>query len=181
MQSQADQLSSASKHLKLLSSLYLSRRLRSNSANRCSTTGCRAQQASQQGVVPSGRTPPPPGSLLLLAQLCSFMENTAVLHVMDIIAATFPGGGGGSGGDQPPAFVAGEVARRLGTASQTLLGGYVEAHGRQLTIAVRRSVDSTNWLQVRLSIEYCMTQQTCKVFYSLLLTALNCTLLSSKS
>ena len=39
------------------------------------------------------------------------MENTAVLHVMEIIAATFPGQGGGSGGDQPPAFVAGEVAR----------------------------------------------------------------------
>ena len=76
------------------------------------------------------------------------MENTAVLHVMEIIAATFPGQGGGSGGDQPPAFVAGEVARRLGTAAQTLLAGYVEAHGRQITIAVRRSVDSTNWLQV---------------------------------
>ena len=41
--------------------------------------------------------------------------------------------------------------RRLGTAAQTLLGGYVEAHGRQLTIAVRRSVDSTNWLQVSFS------------------------------
>ena len=79
------------------------------------------------------------------------MENTAVLHVMEIIAATFPGQGGGSGGDQPPAFVAGEVARRLGTAAQTLLAGYVEAHGRQLTIAVRRSVDSTNWLQVTLT------------------------------
>lgn len=38
--------------------------------------------------------------------------------------------------------------RRLGTAAQTLLGGFVEAHGRQLTIAVRRSVDSTNWIQV---------------------------------
>ena len=40
------------------------------------------------------------------------------------------------------------VCRRLGTAAQALLQGYVEAHGRQLTIAVRRSVDSTNWLQV---------------------------------
>ncbi|KAL3158433.1 hypothetical protein ABBQ38_010667 [Trebouxia sp. C0009 RCD-2024] len=107
----------------------------------------RAQQTGNQEVVPSGRTIPPPGLLLLLAQLCSFMENTAVLHVMEIIAATFPGQGGGSGGDQPPAFVAGEVARRLGTAAQTLLGGYVEAHGRRMTVAVRRSVDSTNWLQ----------------------------------
>ena len=76
------------------------------------------------------------------------MYNTAGLHVRYIFAASCPGLGGGSGGDQPPAFVAGEVARRLGTAAQTLLGGYVESHGRQMTIAVRRSVDSTNWLQV---------------------------------
>lgn len=109
---------------------------------------CRAQPAARPEVAPSSRTVPPPGLLLLLAQLCSFMENTAVLHVMEIIAATFPGQGGGSGGDQPPAFVAGEVARRLGTAAQTLLGGYVEAHGRHMSIAMRRSVDSTNWLQV---------------------------------
>lgn len=40
--------------------------------------------------------------------------------------------------------------RRLGTAAQALLAGYVAAHGRQLTIAVRRSADSTNWLQARL-------------------------------
>lgn len=107
----------------------------------------KAKHTAQDSAKPSGRTTPPAGLLLLLAQLCSFMENTAVLHVMEIIAATFPGQGGSSGSDQPPAFVAGEVARRLGTAAQTLLGGYVEAHGRQLTIAVRRSVDSTNWLQ----------------------------------
>ncbi|KAA6417142.1 MAG: hypothetical protein FRX49_12897 [Trebouxia sp. A1-2] len=107
----------------------------------------KAKQTGQDAAKPSGRSTPPAGLLLLLAQLCSFMENTAVLHVMEIIAATFPGQGGSSGSDQPPAFVAGEVARRLGTAAQTLLGGYVEAHGRQLTIAVRRSVDSTNWLQ----------------------------------
>ncbi|DBB17629.1 TPA: hypothetical protein ACH3X3_002673 [Trebouxia sp. C0006] len=107
----------------------------------------KAKQRAQDPATTSGRTTPPAGLLLLLAQLCSFMENTAVLHVMEVIAATFPGQGGSSGSDQPPAFVAGEVARRLGTAAQTLLGGYVEAHGRQLTIAVRRTVDSTNWLQ----------------------------------
>jgi len=72
---------------------------------------CRAKQTAQDSAKPSGRTTPPAGLLLLLAQLCSFMENTAVLHVMEIIAATFPGQGGSSGSDQPPAFVAGEVAR----------------------------------------------------------------------
>ncbi len=64
--------------------------------------------------MPQPDAPPaavPPGLLLLLARLCLFMETNAVLHVMEVIAATFPGQGGGSGGDQPPAFVAGEVAR----------------------------------------------------------------------
>ena len=67
-----------------------------------------SKQGSQQST---GRQAPPAGLLLLLSQLCSFMESTAVLRVMETIAATFPGQGGGSGGDQPPAFVAGEVAR----------------------------------------------------------------------
>ncbi len=49
--------------------------------------------------------------LLLLARVCSFMESNALVHVMETLAATFPGQGGGSGSGQPPAFVAGEVAR----------------------------------------------------------------------
>eukprot|EP00891_Asterochloris_glomerata_P001742 jgi/Astpho2/1742/Aster-04163 len=101
------------------------------------------QQVSQPDAPPAAV---PPGLLLLLARLCLFMETNAVLHVMEVIAATFPGQGGGSGGDQPPAFVAGEVARRLGTAAQALLAAYVDAHGRRLTLAVRRSIDATNWL-----------------------------------
>ncbi len=36
--------------------------------------------------------------------------------------------------------------RRLGTAAQALLAAYVDAHGRRLTLAVRRSIDATNWL-----------------------------------
>lgn len=35
-----------------------------------------------------------------------------------------------------------------GRAADCLLSGYVELHGRQLTLLVRRSVSSTNWLQV---------------------------------
>ena len=62
---------------------------------------------------------PEAGLLLLLARVCSFMESTALVHVMETLAATFPGQGGGSGSGQPPAFVAGEVAR-LATDSCTL-------------------------------------------------------------
>jgi hypothetical protein len=52
-----------------------------------------------------------PGLLLLLARICMFMENNALVHVMETLAATFPGQGGSSGSGQPPAFVAGEVGR----------------------------------------------------------------------
>lgn len=65
----------------------------------------------QAGSEEFGREPLLPGLLLLLARLCGFMEGTAVVHVMETLAAAFPGRGGGSGGDEPPAFVAGEVAR----------------------------------------------------------------------
>lgn len=72
---------------------------------------CRAALARQAPEQEGSKAAAPAGLLLVLAKLCSFMEGTAVLHVMEIIAATFPGQGGGSGGEEPPAFVAGEVAR----------------------------------------------------------------------
>jgi hypothetical protein len=56
-------------------------------------------------------SPAPPGLVLLLARLCSAMEEAAVPAAMEALALTFPGQGGGLGSDQPPAFVAGEVAR----------------------------------------------------------------------
>jgi hypothetical protein len=58
-----------------------------------------------------------PGLILLLAKVCVYMESTSVPYVMETIASVFSGRGGGRGSDQPPAFVAGEVARRLGTGS----------------------------------------------------------------
>lgn len=52
-----------------------------------------------------------PGMLLLLSRLTSFMEASTLVRIMETLAAVFPGQGASAGGDQPPAFVAGEVAR----------------------------------------------------------------------
>lgn len=57
-----------------------------------------------------------PGIVLLLAKLCVFMEGTTVPSVMELLAASFLGRGFRSS-DEPPPFVGGEVARRLGTAA----------------------------------------------------------------
>lgn len=90
------------------------------------------------------------GITLLLAKLCLHMEQSSVPWVMETIAGAFVIRGGGPGSaaraDMPPAFVPGEVARRLSAASSALLGAYVEAHGRQLSLMVRRSVAATSWL-----------------------------------
>ncbi|KAK9806582.1 hypothetical protein WJX73_004732 [Symbiochloris irregularis] len=76
----------------------------------------------------------PPGVLLLLARVCTFLETEAVVQVMETLASTFPGQGGGSGGDQPPAFVAGTVARVAGATSSRLLDEYVAAQGARLSL-----------------------------------------------
>ncbi len=44
-----------------------------------------------------------------------------------------------------------QVARRLSATSSTLLAAYVEAHGRQLSLMVRRSMAATSWLHHKVS------------------------------
>ncbi|CAD7703990.1 unnamed protein product, partial [Ostreobium quekettii] len=87
----------------------------------------------------------PPALLLLLARLCSFLEVTVVPHVVETFALTFPDVGGNSVSDRP-AFNPSEVIRHLNSGALTLLRAYIELHGRQLTIMIRRSVAAAGWL-----------------------------------
>jgi hypothetical protein len=70
------------------------------------------------GVVPLR----PAGLVLLLAKLCMFMEDSSVPYVMEVLAAGFQGRTGFRASDEPPPFVGGEVARRLGTAASEFDG-----------------------------------------------------------
>jgi hypothetical protein len=62
----------------------------------------------------------PAALVLLLAKLCMFMEDSSVPYVMEVLAAGFQGRTGFRASDEPPPFVGGEVARRLGTAASKL-------------------------------------------------------------
>lgn len=59
------------------------------------------------------------GVVLLLAKLCAFMEATTVPYVVEVLAVAFQGRGLRATGE-PPQFVGGEVARRLGSAAREL-------------------------------------------------------------
>lgn len=53
----------------------------------------------------------PPSFILLLARVVEAMESKSVIQVLELLAALFAGQGAAAGSEQPPAFVAGEVAR----------------------------------------------------------------------
>ena len=55
--------------------------------------------------------------LLIIARYLSYLESQTVSSVLELLANTFPGQGNSGGSDQPPAFVAAEIARSACTHS----------------------------------------------------------------
>lgn len=51
------------------------------------------------------------GIILILARITRFLETEIVPMALELLANLFPGHGSSAGSDQPPAFVAAEVAR----------------------------------------------------------------------
>lgn len=75
------------------------------------------------------------GLILLLARLCTFLESSVVSHAVETLASIFPGGGGRK---DKPTFNPSHVIRRLTAGGAELLKLYIELHGRQLTLMIRR-------------------------------------------
>ena len=67
-----------------------------------------SEQHNQGGPA---RLPLLPGFILMLARIVESMESRSVVKVLELLAALFAGQGAAAGSEQPPAFVAGDVAR----------------------------------------------------------------------
>lgn len=52
-----------------------------------------------------------PAFIFMLARITETMESKSVVSVLELLAALFAGQGAAAGSEQPPAFVAGDVAR----------------------------------------------------------------------
>ena len=84
----------------------------SSSAGFCQLAGIAAVPGSEQPHQAADLQPSrSPALVLLLAHVSRGMQQQAVEAAMESLAKAFPGQGGGAGKDQPPAFVAGKVAR----------------------------------------------------------------------
>ena len=97
--------------------------------------------------------------LLVYARLANFLQTDGVPHIARELEAFFPGGGGGGGGGDSGdiggggggggTFSADECLRMSEAAATSLVSAYVEASGRRLSLMVRKSVSTPNWLDMK--------------------------------
>ena len=89
--------------------------------------------------------------LLVHARLAHFLETDGVPHIARELESFFPGssGDGGSGGAMGGAFDAEECLRMSEAAATALVSAYVEASGRRLSLMVRKSIFTPNWLDMK--------------------------------
>jgi hypothetical protein len=70
---------------------------------------------------------------------------------------------GGSAHKDRPSFLPSEFARLFKVAGERLLQQYVNLQIKKLTLLVRKSVETPNWLKVRLGFDVCCGRDACSL------------------
>lgn len=91
---------------------------------------------------------------------CSFGEDLG-LFPLQALAKKFAGG---SAHKDRPSFLPSEFARLFKAAGERLLQQYVNLQIKKLTLLVRKSVETPNWLKVRLRFDVCCGKDPCNVY-----------------
>lgn len=88
------------------------------------------------------------GLVLVLAQLSVFIEHTAIPNITEEIAVGFSGGGARSYEDGP-AFIPAEICRMFRSVGDNLLHSYINMQTCKLSLLVKKSVATPNWLKYK--------------------------------
>eukprot|EP00249_Psilotum_nudum_P007543 c20645_g1_i1 orf=513-2891(-) len=91
----------------------------------------------------------PSGFVLLLARLSVFIEQMAVPKITEEVATSFTGGGAGRGFEDRPPFVPAEICRLFRAAGERLLHQYINTQAQKLSMLVKKSVTTPNWLKYK--------------------------------
>lgn len=106
---------------------------------------------SKQDNIPedNGRKiPVPSGLVLLLARFSVYIEQMAVPKITEEIATSFTGGGARGSEDRPP-FVPTEVCRLFRATGERLLQHYISMRSKKLSMLIKKSVTTPNWLKYK--------------------------------
>ncbi|CAM6035674.1 unnamed protein product [Sphagnum compactum] len=89
-----------------------------------------------------------PSLVLLLALLSVYIYQTAVPQITEVVGTCFVGGGV-MGYEARPAFVPSEICRFFHSTAERLLQQYVDVQAQKLSVLVRKSVETPNWLKYK--------------------------------
>ncbi|KAI5067947.1 hypothetical protein GOP47_0016292 [Adiantum capillus-veneris] len=106
------------------------------------------------------------GLILLLARISVYIEQMAVPKITEEIATSFIGGGT-RGPEDRPAFVPTEICRLFRATGERLLEHYISIQSKKLSMLIKKSVTTPNWLKYKEPREV-------RMFVDLLLQEVEC-------
>ncbi|XP_052187508.1 vacuolar protein sorting-associated protein 51 homolog [Diospyros lotus] len=86
------------------------------------------------------------GLVLVLAQLCFFIEQSAIPRITEEIATSFSGSGV-RGYEYGPAFVPAEICRIYRSAGEKFLHLYVKMRTQKVSVLLRKRFTTPNWVK----------------------------------
>lgn len=89
------------------------------------------------------------GLVLILARLSVFIEQTGIPKITEEVACSFTGGGSARGSEDRPAFVPSEICRLFRATGERLLHQYISMQAQKLSILIKKSVATPNWLKYK--------------------------------
>ncbi|GAA0158641.1 hypothetical protein LIER_15608 [Lithospermum erythrorhizon] len=86
------------------------------------------------------------GLVLVLAELCIFIEQSAIPKITEEIAASFSGGGA-RGYEYGPAFVPAEICRIFRSVGDNFLHLYVTLRTQKVSVLLKKRFTAPNWIK----------------------------------
>ncbi|XP_047310599.1 vacuolar protein sorting-associated protein 51 homolog [Impatiens glandulifera] len=86
------------------------------------------------------------GLVLLLSQLCVFIEQSAIPRITEEIATSFSGGGL-RGYEYGPAFVPAEICRIFRSDAEKFLSLYIRMRSQKVSVLLRKRFTAPNWVK----------------------------------
>ncbi|KAL2485735.1 Vps51/Vps67 family (components of vesicular transport) protein [Abeliophyllum distichum] len=110
----------------------------------CGKSNSASQDRNMIEGVPGDKVPA--GLVLVVAQLCHFIENSAIPRITEEIASSFSGGGI-RGFEYGPAFVPAEICCTFRADGQMFLHLYLKMRTQRIAVILKKRFTTPNWVK----------------------------------
>ncbi|KAL2507599.1 Vps51/Vps67 family (components of vesicular transport) protein [Forsythia ovata] len=110
----------------------------------CGKSNSASQDRNLIEGVPGDKVPA--GLVLVVAQLCHFIENSAIPRITEEIASSFSGGGV-RGFEYGPAFVPAEICCTFRADGEMFLHLYIKMRTQRIAVILKKRFTTPNWVK----------------------------------